>query len=539
MQALCLLKLGREKEARKLYLSLTKKDNISYSIKRRIIEDLKDNFGKSYLEKLSTNEIAGIVNMLPQNQQKEFIQKENLHKKGIFKYLRLFKNVAYSLIRHKPSDLEDYLKRHKDLVSIDKGFLHYSIKLLLSKKETSIAKSILNTYLSANLDAETYESYLYLYQKLKDKENYFKYLILYLEQQPYNMGIQDKLIDFLADHSDKKISYKPEKYWEESIKKIPNLPIKGRLIYWYLRFLKDNGKITKLKDMLDGFHYYCPGSYYNEVIKSEFAVEINTLKDPPDPLGNVRDLHKYLSLNNMKKYSKELRGKDLYFAYYDNSKELGEILSKSSTIYESDPFLQKSISYFKLGEYINGIWLANRHVEQKKLNTAQKYILYVALGDLSSHQYLSLYYTRLLMKIKRIPDEPVLLPASITSRLYPRPHGKLVTDYSKKFSISKNVVYAVMRQESFFREEAISPAKARGLMQVMPATGRVLAKGLKVSKYSLHDPEISIMFGARFLADLLKMYKNDLRWATIGYNGGREIYGNGSEITTTVILTTF
>jgi soluble lytic murein transglycosylase-like protein len=57
-------------------------------------------------------------------------------------------------------------------------------------------------------------------------------------------------------------------------------------------------------------------------------------------------------------------------------------------------------------------------------------------------------------------------------------------------------------------------------MQVMPATGRFLASKLKVSDYSLHDPEVSIRFGAKFLADLLKNYEGKLTWAAIAYNGG-------------------
>jgi soluble lytic murein transglycosylase-like protein len=162
----------------------------------------------------------------------------------------------------------------------------------------------------------------------------------------------------------------------------------------------------------------------------------------------------------------------------------------------------------------------NQYAQNNRLNEIQKSELFVAMGDLSGETYLSLYYTRDLMKRYRISDDPVLLPSSITSRLYPRPHQDLVLENSKNFSVEDNIIYAVMRQESFFRESAISSANARGLMQVMPSTGKILAKSLKVNKYSLHDPEISIAFGAKFLADLLKSNQNEIRWATIAYNGG-------------------
>jgi soluble lytic murein transglycosylase-like protein len=54
----------------------------------------------------------------------------------------------------------------------------------------------------------------------------------------------------------------------------------------------------------------------------------------------------------------------------------------------------------------------------------------------------------------------------------------------------------------------------------MPSTGKFLAKKLSVGSYSLHDPEVSIRFGAKFLSDLLKSYDNKLKWAAIAYNGG-------------------
>jgi len=144
----------------------------------------------------------------------------------------------------------------------------------------------------------------------------------------------------------------------------------------------------------------------------------------------------------------------------------------------------------------------------------------VGLGDKSSTTYLSLFYTRILMKLLKIPDDPVLLPTDINSRLYPRPHREIVTKSSNEFSVEEEVVYAIMRQESFFRENAISSSNARGLMQVMPATGKFLAKKLGTTNYSLHDPEVSIKFGAKFLADLLSHNDSKLTWASIAYNGG-------------------
>lgn len=66
------------------------------------------------------------------------------------------------------------------------------------------------------------------------------------------------------------------------------------------------------------------------------------------------------------------------------------------------------------------------------------------------------------MKNFKIPDDPLLLPVSITSRLYPRPHLDIVKESAKEFSVDEDIVYAIMRQESFL-ERMQFPLRTRGV----------------------------------------------------------------------------
>ncbi|HNK93640.1 MAG TPA: lytic transglycosylase domain-containing protein, partial [Leptospiraceae bacterium] len=223
--------------------------------------------------------------------------------------------------------------------------------------------------------------------------------------------------------------------------------------------------------------------------------------------------------NNNSDYVKPLVGHNLNFAYYKDSIDLGQRLSNASSKIQSQKILLMAVEYLKVGEFDRGIYIIDDYANRNNLNENEKFELYVGAGDLSKNAYLSLYYTRQLMKSFKIPDDPLLLPSSITTRLYPRPHLDIVKESAKEFSVDEDIVYAIMRQESFFRENAISPSNARGLMQVMPATGRIIAKKLKIENYSLHDPEVSIKFGTKFIADLLNSY-GALKWASIAYNGG-------------------
>ena len=90
-----------------------------------------------------------------------------------------------------------------------------------------------------------------------------------------------------------------------------------------------------------------------------------------------------------------------------------------------------------------------------------------------------------------------------------------IADASKRHMVSEALLAAVLRVESNFNPDAVSPKGAQGAMQIMPATGRGL--GLK----DVFDPEANLDAGARYLAMLLQEFsRTDL--ALAAYNAGPE-----------------
>lgn len=82
---------------------------------------------------------------------------------------------------------------------------------------------------------------------------------------------------------------------------------------------------------------------------------------------------------------------------------------------------------------------------------------------------------------------------------------------------------AVIRVESNFRPRARSSVDARGLMQILPETGRWIAemKGLgEFDPESLYDPAVNIEFGCWYLNYLLKLFENDEHLTLAAYNAG-------------------
>ena len=106
---------------------------------------------------------------------------------------------------------------------------------------------------------------------------------------------------------------------------------------------------------------------------------------------------------------------------------------------------------------------------------------------------------------------------------YPTPYKKKIDEYSRHFGLERAFVYALIRRESRFMPGAISSAKARGLMQVMPSTAKKVARRHGYNRYRLSRllrTETNIIIGTTYLRDLAKSFDaHPVRVAT-AYNAG-------------------
>ncbi len=81
---------------------------------------------------------------------------------------------------------------------------------------------------------------------------------------------------------------------------------------------------------------------------------------------------------------------------------------------------------------------------------------------------------------------------------------------------------SLMKQESNYKESVVSPAGAIGLMQVMPSTGKLIAKkmGLQFHNDSLYNGDYNFKIGSKFIEDLLKQYNGNIIYTAASYNAG-------------------
>ncbi|MFO7694178.1 MAG: transglycosylase SLT domain-containing protein [Vicinamibacterales bacterium] len=115
-----------------------------------------------------------------------------------------------------------------------------------------------------------------------------------------------------------------------------------------------------------------------------------------------------------------------------------------------------------------------------------------------------------------------LMPTDVLSVIFPIQHWPLISKYADAHKLDRYLIAALIAQESTFDKDIVSPAKAVGLMQIMPATGRQWARRLGIRNFStrrLTVAETNVRIGTAYFANLIKQFGSD-HAALAAYNAG-------------------
>ena len=113
---------------------------------------------------------------------------------------------------------------------------------------------------------------------------------------------------------------------------------------------------------------------------------------------------------------------------------------------------------------------------------------------------------------------------NVERRLYPFLYQEEITTYATKNGLDPLFVASIIKNESRFNPDAVSRAGAIGLMQVMPDTGRWVAKQMGFADFDpemLRDPATNIMIGTWYLDELKREFGGRLVLVVAAYNCGR------------------
>lgn len=124
-----------------------------------------------------------------------------------------------------------------------------------------------------------------------------------------------------------------------------------------------------------------------------------------------------------------------------------------------------------------------------------------------------------------IPD----LPRPYWEALFPKAYWADLSKYSMLNGLDPYLVASLIRQESEFNAQALSHANAVGLMQLLPKTGKTVAKQVKLKGYSapqLYTPAVNIQLGTRYFKDMVDKYNGQFEYALAAYNAGSDRVGD-------------
>lgn len=158
------------------------------------------------------------------------------------------------------------------------------------------------------------------------------------------------------------------------------------------------------------------------------------------------------------------------------------------------------------------------------LNTALDWRFHRLMGEafrrLDDHHY-ERRHIQHLGKLRGRPESPAY--NGLWRRYFPRAFEPVVRRQAAHFGLDPNFVWSLMTVESAYNPYAISKAGARGLMQVMPQTGGLIADRTAWRGFGealLFEPEVAVEMSAWYFHQLLTKFNGQLPLAIAGYNAG-------------------
>ena len=118
-----------------------------------------------------------------------------------------------------------------------------------------------------------------------------------------------------------------------------------------------------------------------------------------------------------------------------------------------------------------------------------------------------------LLKKYDFPRDKGLRPEK---KLFPEGYDSYITAASSRYGLDHRLIKSVIQVESGFNRMAVSPKGARGLMQLMPETAKLM------SVRNVFDPEQNIRGGSAYLRAMLDKFNGNVRLALAAYNAGPE-----------------
>jgi len=282
-----------------------------------------------------------------------------------------------------------------------------------------------------------------------------------------------------------------KRLFEEQIDLYPASAEVSNALYWRARIAEDEHDPAKARayyqKLSSRFRYY----YYGELARDRVA-QIN-FDGPADP----DPLLKKIPAPKPPADPKELMPAD-------------SLRAQRSRLLQNGGLTDLAVKELQTAAYNDSLGWANREILR----------LYQADGS---------YFRALQLAKRSVPGyfayEIDDMPRPFWESLFPRVYWTDLRKYSDENTLDPFLVASLIRQESEFNPNAISRAKALGLMQLLPSVGKQVAKQVKLGKFDqglLFVPPVNLRLGTRYFKQMVDQNAGTVEFALAAYNAGQD-----------------
>lgn len=371
--------------------------------------------------------------------------------------------------------------------------LYYKALYAVHRKENS---TLVDEYVALYPDDPATQELLWLFTK--NNVTNTKTALYYLEKYYSTFGTKGKYADEVC-------------FWLYNLKKVNNPDEAEKVAYSMVAYLPHSPYTWILLERLSS-------QYSVEKLSSDFSMALQT-----DNLAATLFTHAMLTYKE-RDNKKRLQRMGMIKKYFPKINEIQydtiPLRDGKVSLHIPGEIVTRIEHYFAIG-YLEGI---NRELilyTNPAINDV--YVLQYLFGLKYKHYFMSAQGLVQLLKRLDMKENIFLMHDDAIESILPKPFEHCVIQASKKYAINEQLIYAVMKAESFFNPAAESSAGAIGLMQLMMPTAKEIAQKTgagQVNKEMLKNPCLSIELGTYYIAWLMKNLKNDITLVSAAYNAG-------------------